>query len=45
MYGPKDKCARGSFRKLLKEKLQNLYSSPNIVKVINIDMGSPCSRH
>jgi hypothetical protein len=42
-YGPKKDDARGAFKKIHNEELQNLYSSPNIVKVIKDDMGGSCS--
>jgi len=34
MYGPKRDEATGEWRKLHNEQLNNLYSSPNIVRVI-----------
>jgi hypothetical protein len=35
----------GGWRKLHNEELRNLYSAPNIVKMIKWRMGGTCSTH
>lgn len=34
IYGPKREELAGGWRKLHKEKLHNLYSSPNVIRMI-----------
>jgi hypothetical protein len=34
IFGPKRDEVRGDWRKLLNEELHNLYSSPNIIRMI-----------
>jgi hypothetical protein len=45
IFGPKRDKARGEWRKLHNEQLNDLYSSPSIVRVIKSsdEMGGACS--
>jgi len=48
IFGPKRDEVRGEWRKLHNEELNDLYWSPNIVRVIKIDeneMGEACSTY
>jgi hypothetical protein len=36
IFGPKRDEVTGDWRKLHKEELQNLYSSPNIIRIIKL---------
>jgi hypothetical protein len=43
IFGPKTAEVTGDWRKLHNEELHNLYSSPNIIRMIKDDMGRACS--
>jgi len=48
IFGPKRDEVTGEWRKLHNEELNNLYSSPNIVRVVKIkknEMGGACSAY
>jgi hypothetical protein len=47
LLGPKRKEARGECRRLHNEKLNDLYASPNIIRVIKSrrNMGGACSTY
>ena len=48
IFGPKRDEVKGEWRKLHNEELNNLYSSPNILRVIKIkknEMGGACSAY
>jgi hypothetical protein len=46
VFGPKRDEVTGEWRKLHKEELHDLYSSPSIIRIIKVaedEMGGPCS--
>jgi hypothetical protein len=48
IFGPKRDEATGEWRRLHDEELDDLYSSPNIIRVIKIkknEMGGACSTY
>jgi hypothetical protein len=46
IFGPKGEEVVGGWRRLLNEELHNLYTSPNIIRVIKSrKMGGVCSTH
>jgi hypothetical protein len=44
IFGPKRE-EDGSWRKLHNDELHNLYSSPNIVRVTEVEVGGTCGMH
>jgi hypothetical protein len=44
IFGPRRDDVKGEWRKLQNEELNDLYSSPNIVRVIK-SMGGACSAY
>jgi hypothetical protein len=47
IFGPKREKVAGGYKRLHNEELHNLYTSPNIIRVIESrdEMGRPCSMH
>jgi hypothetical protein len=44
IFGPKRDEVTGEWRKLLNKELNDLYSSPSIIRIIKLwRMGGPCS--
>ena len=45
VFGPKRDEVTGEWRKLHNEELSDLYSLPNIVRVVKIEMGGACGAY
>jgi hypothetical protein len=45
IFGPKRDELTGEWKKLHNEELNNLYCSPNIIRVIKNEMGVACSAY
>jgi hypothetical protein len=43
IFCPKRDEVKGDWRKLHNEELRNLYSSPNIIRIIKYEVGRECS--
>jgi metal-dependent hydrolase (beta-lactamase superfamily II) len=45
IFGPKSEEVAGGWRKLHSEELHNLYATPNITVIGEVEMGGICSTH